>query len=166
MHKAGPLLTELLGREPVDLHYGDLLFREVISVTVAEGPTARNVVPDHFRLNVNYRFSPSKTLEQAQQDIHDLVDGRGTVEFTDLCPSGEPCLENSHFQRFLKTIPVPVEPKQAWTDVARLQTWGVDAINFGPGEGAQAHQRNESAPIAPLAESFEALIQFLEAPLT
>lgn len=166
MHKAGPLLTELLHREPVDLHYGDLLFREVMSVTVASGPTARNVVPDRFDLNLNYRFSPSKTLEQAQQDVLDWVDGRATVVFTDLCPSGEPCLDNPHFKRLLAQTGAPVEPKQAWTDVARLQVWGIDAINYGPGDGAQAHQKNEEAPIAPLVEAYEVLFTYLHTRLS
>ena len=161
MHKAGPLLSELLQREPVDLYYGDLLFREVMSITVATGPTARNVVPDEFKLNLNYRFSPSKNLDEAQEDVRKLVDGRANIEFTDLCPSGEPCLENPVFQKFLKQTGAAVEPKQAWTDVARLQTWGIDAINYGPGDGAQAHQRNERAPIDPLMTAYTTLDKFL-----
>jgi succinyl-diaminopimelate desuccinylase len=45
--------------------------------------------------------------------------------------------------------------------VARFGEWGVDAINYGPGETAQAHQANESAPIPPLAVAYEKLAAFL-----
>jgi succinyl-diaminopimelate desuccinylase len=35
-----------------------LEYREVMSVTTAAGGIARNVIPDRFDLNLNYRFSP------------------------------------------------------------------------------------------------------------
>jgi succinyl-diaminopimelate desuccinylase len=47
--------------------------------------------------------------------------------------------------------------------VARLTSIGIDAVNFGPGESAQAHQNNESAPIAALAHAYDKLMRFLSA---
>jgi succinyl-diaminopimelate desuccinylase len=164
IHLAGPLLAELLGRSPREVEEGGFRFFEVFSITRAQGGRARNVVPDAFELNLNYRFAPGKTLEQAQQDVRALVAGRAEVTFTDLAPSGRVCAHNPWLRRLLEVSGAQAQAKQAWTDVARLSAAGIDAVNFGPGETAQAHQANESAPIAPLWDCYRALERLARAP--
>jgi hypothetical protein len=56
------------------------------------------------------------------------------------------------------------EAKQAWTDVARFSEAGVNAVNFGPGETAQAHQRDESCSVQALADAYQTPERFLRAP--
>ena len=161
IHTAGPLLSVLLARQRVEVLHAGFAFFEVMSVTLANGGRARNVVPDTLELNLNYRFAPGKSLEQAQEDVRALVAGRAEVKFTDLSPSGRVCADNPLYQRLLAVTGLPAASKQAWTDVARFAEWGVDAVNYGPGETAQAHQANESAPIHALAVAYEKLAAFL-----
>jgi succinyl-diaminopimelate desuccinylase len=161
IHKAGPLLTQLLERQRVEVVHAGFSFFEVMSVTLAHGGRARNVVPDTLELNLNYRFAPGKSPEQAQEDVRALVAGRAQVTFTDASPSGRVCADNVLYQRLLAATGLPAASKQAWTDVARFGEWGVDAVNYGPGETAQAHQANESAPIPALAVAYEKLAAFL-----
>lgn len=157
IHAAGPLLAELAAKERVPVVVQGHTFYEVMSVTLAKGGRARNVVPERFELNLNYRFAPGKSLAQAQADVHALVAGRCEVSFLDLAPSGRLCGDNPFFQRLERLSGRPAEAKQAWTDVARFSELGVDAVNYGPGETAMAHQKHESASVAALDHAFAVL---------
>lgn len=161
IHKAGALLQQLAELAPREVEVGGFVFREVFSVTLAKGGRTRNVIPDGFELNLNYRFAPGKKGEEAKQDVLQLVAGRAEVDFTDVAPSGRACVENPLYQRLVAASGARTEAKQAWTDVGRLSELGVDAVNFGPGETAQAHQQDESAGVALLGEAYEKLERFL-----
>ena len=163
IHAAGSVLTELGAKERKAVIVENHTFYEVMSATLARGGRARNVVADSFELNVNYRFAPGKSLEQAQHELHEFVAGRCVVSFTDLAPSGRLCGENPFFQRLERLSARPAEAKQAWTDVARFSELGVDAVNFGPGETAQAHQRTESASVLALQHAYDTLEKLLTA---
>lgn len=161
IHKAGPLLTELLGKPPVEVDIGGLHFREVMSVTTAQGGRARNVIPEAFSLNLNYRFAPGKSPEQAMDDVRRLVDGRAKVEFIDVAPAGMVFTDHPIFQRLIERTIAPVQAKQAWTDVGRLAAHGIRAVNFGPGASAQAHQAKERVAVQSLVEGYRLLERFL-----
>lgn len=161
IHKAGPLLAKLLSKQPVEIKKGDLLFREVMSVTLAEGGRARNVIPERFSLNLNYRFAPGKSLEAAKDDVLRLVDGSAEVEFTDLAPSGAVVGEDPIAERLLERTGAKVEAKQAWTDVGRLSSLGIPAVNFGPGNSAQAHQAGEWVSVSNIIQGYRMFERFL-----
>jgi succinyl-diaminopimelate desuccinylase len=161
IHKAGPLLAELLDLPRREAVIDGFAFYEVFSVTLASGGRARNVVPDRLELNLNYRFAPGKSVERAQQDVLELIGARAQVEFTDLAPSGRVCTDNPLLAGLRRATGLPAESKQAWTDVARFAQRGIDAVNYGPGETAQAHQANESASIPALADAYRKLAAFL-----
>jgi len=47
------------------------------------------------------------------------------------------------------------------TRVAILGAMGIDAVNYGPGETAQAHQAGESASVPALEDAYRKLRAFL-----
>jgi succinyl-diaminopimelate desuccinylase len=162
VHKAGPLLAELEARPPRVATSGGHPFREVLSVTRIEGGRARNVVPDECRLNINFRFAPDKTLERAADELTALGAEHGAaVELTDLSPSCPAFADHPLVRRLLERTHVPAEPKQAWTDVARLHVHGIPAVNLGPGATAQAHQRGEWVEVEALARGYRLYEKFL-----
>ena len=162
IHKAAGLLAELQARPPREVRFGELTFREVIGVTRIEGFTGRNVVPAKCELNLNFRFAPGKSVEEAAAELEAFAARFGaTCAVTDRAPSGPPILDNPLLKRLRELTSVAVEPKQAWTDVARLSLHGIPAANFGPGEQAQAHQKGESCGEAALGKAYDLLVRFL-----
>lgn len=163
IHKAGPFLTELGALAPREVVIDGLLYRTVTSCTLAKGGRGRNIVPDGFELNLNHRFSPDQTIEGAQREIEALVAGRARIDWHDLSPSAPPFARHPLVEALRAAGVAAVEPKQAWTDVARFAALGVPAVNFGPGVNAQAHQRNEFTSIEKLAAGREIVVRWLSA---
>jgi succinyl-diaminopimelate desuccinylase len=160
--RAGELLAELRAMAPRESVLDGLTYRTVTTVTQArDGGRGRNVVPDQFVLNLNHRFAPDTTLEHAKANLVALVAGRARVDFTDLSPSARPSADHPLVRALVASGVRAVEPKQAWTDVARFAARGVAAVNFGPGENAQAHQKNESTSLALLHEGYAIVSRWL-----
>ena len=155
--KALPLLSRLAAREPKAVEIQGQTFYEVATVTQAHTQSPRNAVPGVFTLNVNYRFAPGITGEQAEADLLELLGDEGEVKILEVAGSGEVCLHHPRLKPWLETHNLPITPKQAWTDVAQLTGAGVPAINFGPGTPAQAHQAGEWALIDQIWDNYQLL---------
>ncbi|HSO31833.1 MAG TPA: succinyl-diaminopimelate desuccinylase [Labilithrix sp.] len=164
--KAAGLLDRLAVLAPIEHHVDGLLYRTTTTVTSASGGRGRNVVPDLFTLNLNHRFAPVTSLEEAQRDVRALVGEGARVEFTDLSPAALPNARHPLVKHLAAAGVRGIEPKQAWTDVARFSALGIAAVNFGPGENAQAHQKNESTDLSLLFKGYQILFGWLstEAP--
>jgi succinyl-diaminopimelate desuccinylase len=160
--KAGVFLTELAARAPREVTLDGMLFKEVMSPTLAKGGRGRNVVPDSFELNLNYRFAPGKTPEEALAELTALVAGRARIEATDMSPAGRPHRSHPLVQKLAAAGVRAVERKQAWTDVARFDQVGVPAVNLGPGLNAQAHQPNEYTDLSLMADGYHIFERFLQ----
>jgi len=163
IYAALPLLSRLASLSRREVQVGGLPFYEVTTATQALTENSRNVVPDRFVLNINQRFAPSRSLAEARAELEALILSCGPyqIEIVDEAPPGAVCLDQPRLRAWIASEGLPVEAKQAWTDVARLSALGIPAVNFGPGETAQAHQANESVPIAALSLAYERLLRLL-----
>jgi succinyl-diaminopimelate desuccinylase len=159
--KAAGFLSRVAELSPAEHTIDGHVFRTVTSVTLANGGRSRNVVPDTFTLNVNHRFAPSTSLEQAERDLLSLIGDGPRVELTDRAPAALPNTSHPLVRHLVACGVRAVEPKQAWTDVARFSALGVAAVNFGPGENAQAHQKNESTDCGLVYQGYQILWTWL-----
>ncbi len=155
--KAGEWLAGMHRLEPEDYEVDGMVFRQVASVTMAEGGIARNVIPAEFRCNVNLRFTPDRSVDDARKELERLCAVADEIEITDIAPSGP--VDSSHpvFVALAARSGAKKTAKQGWTDVARFGEIGVPAVNFGPGETSRAHQVDESVPLDQLAAVWSAL---------
>jgi succinyl-diaminopimelate desuccinylase len=158
--KAGSWLTAMHERPVREVLVGGLAFNETFAVTTAEGGVANNVVPARFTLNLNHRFPPDRSMEEAERLVTEVCADADAVEIVDRAPAAAIPEGNPHLER-LRGLVDTVAAKTAWTDVARLSARGIPAVNYGPGEVAQAHRADESAPIASLEQAFRVMRVFL-----
>jgi succinyl-diaminopimelate desuccinylase len=152
-------LQPLAGLEPLDVELDGLLFREVVSAVRIEGGIAANVVPDRASVELNYRYAPGRSRDEAEVRLRELVPA-GELEVLSNAPSARPALTNPLADVLRRLVP-EVAPKQAWTPVAQFAEQGLDAINYGPGATPYAHKRDEQVPIANLERCYATLHDFL-----
>jgi succinyl-diaminopimelate desuccinylase len=159
--KSASFLQMLGAREPKDVIIDGHLFREVISPTLAQGGRGRNIVPDRFELNLNYRFAAGRTPDQIGDELRQMLDGQAVVELTDRSPACRPHAAHPYVQWLSRCGVTGTSVKQAWTDVARFDQVGVPAVNLGPGVQGQAHQPNEYTDLPLLDTGYRIFHDFL-----
>ena len=161
IHRAADGIAAL-ARVPAEEHVFDgLRFTEVVSVTRIEGGIAQNVVPDRVVAHVNQRYAPGRTAEEAEARLRGWCEPYGDIEIVGNAPSAPVATGNPRVQALRAAGDLALEPKQAWTPVAEFALAGVDAVNFGPGDPAYAHRRDEQVSEEALVRSYEVLARFL-----
>ncbi len=154
-------LEGLVRLEPFDVELDGLTYREVVSAVRVEGGIAANVVPATASVELNFRYAPVRTRQDAESRLRELVPD-GELEILSNSPSAPPALANPLASRLRELVP-EVAPKQAWTPVAQFAEQGIDAINYGPGATAYAHKRDEQIAVTSLERCFDTLRTFLAA---
>lgn len=155
--KAGDWLSSMHALPPETHTVDGLEYREVFSVTMASGGVARNVIPPRFEVNLNYRFNPSRSVDEAAEVLRGVCDEADEVEIVDAAPAGPVRADHPFVGELVAASGAAMAAKQGWTDVARLGMHGVPAVNFGPGRAAQAHQEDEWVALAELDATYDAL---------
>ena len=146
IHLASPVLARLndyVAREP---EIDGLTYHEGLNATGIRGGVAGNVIPDECVVEVNFRFAPDRSEEDAETFVRDFFDGYD-VTVTDLAAGAMPGLDRPAAKAFVEAVGGEVAPKFGWTDVAQFTKLGVPAVNFGPGDPMFAHKQDEHVPI-------------------
>ena len=156
IERAAAGVTALAAQAPAPHVFDGLEFVEVASVTRIAGGIADNVIPDRAECHVNFRYAPGRTPAEAEARLAELCAGHGELRIESNSPSG-PVATGPRVAALVAAGGLTRAPKQAWTPVAEFGMAGLDAVNFGPGDPAQAHRRDESVEIAALERAYRVL---------
>lgn len=166
IHAAGEVLRRLAAYEPASVDVDGLVYRESLNAVLVTGGTATNVIPDRCVVTVNYRFAPSRSVDEAFAHVRELLEGYEVV-LTDAAAGARPGLDDPTAAAFADAVLTVTggapAPKYGWTDVARFSSLGIPAVNFGPGDPLLAHKDDERLPVWQLRSCYDALRSWLTA---
>lgn len=146
-----------------------LLGPGMISVTMIEGGTKVNVVPQSCRVRLDRRLTAGETPEAALHQMETLAAAypQATVAITTCCPVGRIDETSPHVKRMQdafaeangREAEISVFPATCEAGLFEEHT-GVPALIFGPGDIAQAHQTNEYIETQSLYTAAKAFLAF------
>jgi len=160
IHEAMTVLGRLVAYEPQTIAVDGLEYREALSAVGIRGGSAGNVIPDECVVTINYRFAPDKSGSQALAHVSELFDGY-PLKVTDTADGARPGLHLPAARAFVKSLDVPVQAKEGWTDVSRFAELSIPAVNFGPGDPNWAHHDQEQCPAYQVVDAEAALLRWL-----
>lgn len=162
IHGAAHVLAVLAGYVPREVEVDGLVYREGLNAVGISGGVAGNVIPDECIVQVNYRFAPSCSTEEALDHLRELFVGFDII-VVDRAEGARPGLDSPIAQDFLAAVGGVASPKYGWTDVARFSAMGIPAVNYGPGDPLKAHADDERVAVSDIAECERGLRAWLTA---
>ena len=135
-------------------------YREGLNAVAITGGVASNVIPDECTIRVNFRFAPDRSAQDAVDVLAGLFSG---VEMTvlDVAAGALPGLSAPAAAEFVAAAGGTAQAKFGWTDVSRFAALGIPAVNYGPGDPALAHTREEHVSMAQIGKMTHVLRGFL-----
>jgi succinyl-diaminopimelate desuccinylase len=147
VHAAREVLTRLGGYQARRVTINGCEFREGLNAVGIRGGVAGNVIPDACEVDVNYRFAPDRSVDEAIGHVREVFTGYD-VRVVDAAPGALPGLHAAPAVEFLAAVGATPAAKLGWTDVSRFAALGIPALNFGPGDPNLAHSREERVELA------------------
>ncbi len=164
IHKFGAVLNRLAAYTARQVDIDGCVYREGLQAVRIAGGVAGNVVPDAAELDVNFRFAPDRTVDQAIEHVREVVDGLDLgFEVTDRSPGALPGLGAPAAAALIEAAGGNFRAKYGWTDVSRFSALGIPAVNYGPGDPNLAHKRDERVPTAQITDVARVLRGYLTA---
>lgn len=160
VHAAAEILTRLNAYEPRRVMVDGLEYREGLQAVKVWGGVANNVVPDDCTVAVNYRFAPSRSVDEAIAHVREVFDGFD-VEIMEAVGGALPGLDQPAAKEFVAAVGATPAPKFGWTDVARFSAMGVPAVNYGPGDPMYAHAPDEFVRLSDLRSCEAGMLAWL-----
>ncbi|MFC9764725.1 succinyl-diaminopimelate desuccinylase [Rhodococcus jostii] len=165
IHRFAPVLQRLSDYPARSVDIDGCVYREGLSAVRISGGVAGNVIPDAAEMDVNFRFAPDRSAEQAIDHVREVFDGLELgFEVTDLSPGALPGLSDPAAAALIEAAGGEFRAKYGWTDVSRFSALGIPAVNYGPGDPNLAHKRDEHVPVQQITDVTTVLRAYLSAP--
>ena len=167
VHKLAPVLSRIAAYEPQTVDIDGLAYREGLNVVWLEAGVATNTLPDEAVLRVNFRFAPNRSADEAMAHFREVLGLDEfaaedlTVDVEDASPGALSGLHAAAAKELVAVAGDVVKPKFGWTDVARFSELGIPAVNFGPGDPAYCHKKDEQIPVECITALWEDLRRYL-----
>lgn len=166
IHKLAAVVDKVAAYGHQDVVIDGLTYREGLNVVWFEAGVANNVIPDEAWMNVNFRFAPNRTTADAAAHVVEVlglesIPGIGWT-LDDAAGAALPGLGLAVTVGLVETVGRDrIRAKFGWTDVSRFSAMGVPALNFGAGDPAFAHKRDEQCPVQQITEVAHILHTYL-----
>lgn len=160
IHALAPVLDILATYEPRRVEIDGLEYREGLNAVSITSGVSGNVVPDEAVVEINFRFAPDRSEDDAYAHLQEVFEGFGLV-VTDSAPGALPGLTEPAAAAFVEAVGATVGPKFGWTDVAQFTQLGVPAVNYGPGDPLYAHKADEHVSVNDLHAVLDSLTTWM-----
>jgi len=160
IHKSAAVLHRLSAFDARIVDIDGCEYHEGLNAVGIKGGVASNVIPDECTIQVNFRFAPDRSPQQAIAVLQELF---ADVELTvlDVAAGALPGLSAPAAAEFVAAAGGTAKAKFGWTDVSRFAALGIPAVNYGPGDPSLAHTREEHVSMSQIREMTEVLRGFL-----